>query len=238
MAALRLNENDTVGRVRAVNRGRRRVAEYRYGLDVVRIDEVQRVATRGKSASRPARDAQRHAVDHVERLAARIERSGSADADRHSPARLVVVHHLHTGDLALNELLRTDQATTVERRRIHLRDGSGDVAGSLLSVADHDDLGQANRLWCHRQIGVDCLSVSHGHIARGGSVPDNPRSHGMRAGGDAGDHEATVRLRQGAAAFDCDGHAGNGLSCGGVSDASADGTGGCLLRVQRRNTNQ
>ena len=241
--ALRLNQNDPVRRVRAIDRRRRRVAEHRDRLDIVRIDEVQRVAARGKSASRSTRDSQRHAVNDVERLAARprptgVDGSGSANPYRHSSAGLVVVHHLHTGDLALNELLRTDEATAVELARIHLLYGSGDVAGILLSVADHDQCRKTDRLCGETEIDVCGCSVRHGDIVGYRGIADHLCTHGVRTGGDAADHETTIGLRQRSATFEHHGHASDGLFCSGVGDASANGTGRCLLRVQRYDQQQ
>ena len=113
-AGFRLDDHDAVGSVCPIDRRSLAAFEHRDALDVVRVQEVEGVAPAGRE---PAAGADRQAVDHIERIAARVDRGRAANPDGHAAARLVVVDHLHSGNLALDELLGADDAAGIELLR-------------------------------------------------------------------------------------------------------------------------
>jgi hypothetical protein len=118
------DEHDAVRGVRPVDRGRGRVFQHRDAGDVVRVQEVQGIAAGGdppalaaaqsaEAGERRAAD-QWHAVEDVERLARRIHRRRTANADREATSRLVIVHDLDASDFVLDELLGARDDAAVE----------------------------------------------------------------------------------------------------------------------------
>ncbi len=234
----RPDEDDAIGGVHAIDRGGRGVLEHGDALDIVRIQEVQGIAP-GRWVEAVATDryapagagAERHAVNDVQRLAAGVDGGRAANPDRQVAARLVVVHELHAGNFVLDELLRTDEAAVVEFGSRHLLHGSRDVARPLLSVAGHDDFRQAHRLGGQGEVDDDRVAPHDRDGLLGRRVPDHSRPQGVRAGGDARDEVAAVRLGQHAVAADRDRDSGERLVRRVVRDASADRT-GRLLRAE------
>src|SRR2546426_7855940 len=99
-AALGRDEHDAVRRIRAIDRGRRRVAQHGDTFDVVRVEVVQRVAAGGEPASRAV--AEGDAVHDIQRLAAGAHRGGGADAYGEAAVEGIVVDDLHARRLALD----------------------------------------------------------------------------------------------------------------------------------------
>ena len=174
LSRFRGDQHHAVGGVRPVDRGGRGVLEHRDALDVPRIQEVEGVAA-GREA--PARaGAQRHAIQDVERLAARVHRRLTADADRETVPRTVVVHDLDARDLVLDQLLWAEDRAGVEVLGRDLRDGAGDVARALLTIADDHDLGQAHRLGPQGEIDDDRVAPHDGDRLRRRRVSDHSRA--------------------------------------------------------------
>src|SRR6185437_16859044 len=96
----------------------RRILEDRDGLDVVRIDEGQRVGAAARTVAdadaAPGASANRNAVDDIERVGSGAEGGRAANADRETATGLVVVDDLDAGHLVLDECLRRDDVAGVE----------------------------------------------------------------------------------------------------------------------------
>src|SRR6266516_2827420 len=149
-------------------------------------------------------------------------------SERHATARLVVIHDLHSSDLALNQLLRADDAAGVELRVAHRRHGAGDIPGALHSVARDHDRRETNRRRIQREIYRNGVTGSDHDGLGSWGIADEPDVQQVAAAGDACEGVATVGTRDGAAAADGDAGADDWLLCVVVSDASANGTGGLL----------
>ena len=229
-------EHDAVGGVRPVDRRGRGVLQHRDALDVVGIEEVQGVTAEGVPARRE-RAGDRHSIDHVQRVAARVDRGCAANPNPETTTGFVVVHDLHARHLALDERLRGDNATGMELRRRNLRDGAGDVPRALRSVTGDHDFRQADGLSVQRQVDDDRVAArDRDGLGRRG-VADDPRPQRLRARGHAGDQVATVGLGLRGPAPDRDGDRGDRLLRRVVGDASADCARG-LLRAELGRTHQ
>src|SRR5690606_24215220 len=86
------DEHHAIRATRPVHGGRGGVLQHADGLDRLRVDVAESAGDR-------------HAVHHDERVVARLERTGAADADRRVVAGAVVVGaDLHARDAALERL--------------------------------------------------------------------------------------------------------------------------------------
>ena len=198
------DDHHAIGSVGPVNRRCRRVAQDGDVLDVIRVEEVQRVATGGESA--PGAATNRHAVDDIERLAARIDRGRAADPDRLAAAGFVVVNDLDARGLARDEFHRRYDAAGVELLGGDRGDGAGDVAGPLLAVACHHQFGERDSLGGHgdirRQV-LACPDVQGPHHRR---VAEVARPEGVGACADVEKDVAAIRSGQHGAAACRDTH--------------------------------
>ena len=231
LTRLRGDQHHAVRGVGAVDRRGGSVLEHGDAGDVVRVDEVQRIAARRESS--PRAGAQRHTVHHVEGLAEGGHRRGTADADGEAAAGLVVVHHLHTWDLVFDQLLRARDGAGVEVLRAQLAGGGRYVAGPLGPIPDHHHRREVDGPRRHCEVHRDRIAARDRDRLRRRRVPDEPRAHGVRTRGYVAHDIAAVCPGHGSSLPDRNRDAGEWLLRGGVGDAPADRPRG-LLRAERR----
>ncbi len=222
----RRDDHHAVGRVGAVNRGGRRVLQHGDALDVVGIQEVQGIAA-GRNAAAGA-GAHRHTVDYVERVARGIDRCVAADPDGEAAARLIVVDDLDARHLALDQILRRDDAAGIELRRADRGHGPGRVPGALFAVADHHELRQADGLAVHGEVDGHRVARRDRDGLYGRGVPDHAGPDRVRSRGSRGDDVATVELGKRAAVPVGDRDTRQRLLVLVVRDAAANGSAGRL----------
>jgi hypothetical protein len=194
--------------------------------DVLRVDEVERVA----AAREPAADGQRDAVDDEQRVVDAVDRRLAAHAHRDAAAGLVAAHHLHAGHLGLDQVLGAHHAPLVEQGAVHRRHRAGHVAPVLRAAArvgHRDHLGELGRHGRERHVGRGRAVGRHVHGHRLRPEADALHAQRARARRDAADGEAAVGAGLGAerGAVDAHAHADDAEARGGVDDAAGDRAG-------------
>ena len=202
-AGSRLDQDHPVGTPGSIDRRRGGVLQDRERHDVVGIEEVQRVATRGQSAA----DLERHAVHDVQRLVAGVDRGAAANADRNAAARLTAVGlgDLHARDLTLDQFFGGHHPAGVEHLFRHLGDHAG-VRGPLqLAVPDGHQRIELERGDRHQDLDVGRLPRTHGHLRLEPAVSEQVGRERMHAGGDVLDDEEALGRAEHGLARDGDG---------------------------------
>src|SRR5688500_15663200 len=170
-AAAGRDDDDAVGRLRAVLRGRGGVLQHLDRGDVVGVE------VRVLPHVEPVHDVQR--LGGAEEVLA-------ADDDARRLARLAAGGDLHARDAAAQRLLYGGDLPVLDRLARHARDGAGDVAPLLVRVADGDDGVEGQRLRLQGEGRVGRLAGDDGDALRGRRVADARGAELHGPGADAG----------------------------------------------------
>ena len=168
LSPLRGDQDHAVGGARSVDRRGRRILEHGDVLDVVGVDQAERVARAGDASV-----VNRHTVDDDERIVARVERGAAADPDAAPRAgHAAAVGDLHPGDLARHELLGRRDVPGQKIIGINRRHRSRQVAGLGRAVADHDRLVEQEGLLFHLHVDDHRARARCTHVLCPGSEAD------------------------------------------------------------------
>ena len=175
-AALRRDEDHTVGTACTVDGRCRGILQHLDRLDIVRAEARERVDDQTLALGHRLAD-QGHTVDDVQRLVRTVDRARTADADRGAAARLtVVLTHLHTGNLAAQRIVERGNGLVVEQFRLDRSHGSGQVRLLHRTVTNRHDLFERNGILL--QDDVDLRAVGHGDLL-GLAAEEGVDQHGI-----------------------------------------------------------
>ncbi len=133
------DEDDARGGPVAIDGGCRSVLEHRHRLDVVGVDDAQRVAAAGNVAV-----VHRHPVDDDKRVVGSRERRFAPDPYPGPAARTAFRVDGNPGDLARQQFLRAGDGAPVEILRLHGLQRSGGVFPLNGAVTDHHNFFQVS----------------------------------------------------------------------------------------------
>ena len=180
--ALGRDEDDAVGRARAVDR-RRGVLQDADALDVLRVEPLE-----------PA-DPVRHAVDHDERAVV-VQRVVAADPDGRPvvPGLAALVDGHEAGQLAAQRVRHVDRGNALDLLTLHRADRTGQRRLALLAITHRHHRVQLDRLRHEPEVGGRGLTGGEDETRHlRDAVADQPRLHPVRSGRHLGDGVATVR---------------------------------------------